>query len=332
MTTRRFTMLDAAAAGMMATAGVSFAIVGLGAARIDSRTARCVGNLLEIGAGSAQFASSSQGLMAGYTWPQGGGNSKYPDLIALQSQSLLGAHAAQAVDILRRRGRPDVPAIQGWLPDPLYWSLPLLDFQDRALGDTFNMCPNDGTLQMWRRDPAGFDQGVFLPFQPSPSPANKRWPYSSSYQATAGAFDPNQSILTSQAASMRISQGSAQSQFLIPGNHAAGPSVMSMVAMPSRKVHVYDGFARHRGSHVLYVGHADAVQPMLFFDGSVRQCRSGDARPAWNPQLPGSLSPFSIIYSPSAWEPPTLSGAPTEMVQGWIRWTRDGLLGWDDDN
>ena len=327
-----FTPIDASVTGVAALVAASVAVVGAGVVRDDARTARCIDNLHQTGMGNAQFALANNDLMAGYTWQQGGANSLYPDLVALQAGSTLGAHAAQAIDILRRLGRPDLPAISGWLPDISYWSLPLVEFQGRPLDDTFNICPNDAHLQMWRRNPSAFDHGAFLPLQPSPLGTNKRWPYSSSYQLTAGAWDQNQSILTTQAAALRLSQASTQNAFNIPGNSAAGPSGLSLVALPSRKVYAYNAFARHRGSRVLYVGYADAIQPMLFFDGAVSQRRTGDARQSWRPNQPISMLPQTFDYVPSSWEAPTLSGMPTDVVQGWLRWTRDGLLGWDYAN
>jgi hypothetical protein len=302
----------------------ALATVGMRESTRQARVVSCGARLASIGAGNAQFALANNDKMAGFLSEVGGvGTSQ--------------AHADEAVAILNSRGRPDIPQIQGWIPDPLYSHLALVKFQDRALSEEFNICPEDRLLMRWRRSPEGFDAGKFLPFQPTPSDANKRWPYSSSYEPAAAAYDRNQSRdvgLTSGGAVQRrlYQNGNTHNLYTIPGGHDLGPSSMSMVAMPSRKVHWFEEHQRHQPGIDLYFMYPDATSPILFFDGSVRVERSGDANNGWIPNQPASQLVTFVNYAPRLWDPPLANGQgfpATQVVGDSHRWTRNGLLGWD---
>ncbi len=72
----------------------------------------------------------------------------------------------------------------------------------------------------------------------------------------------------------------------------------------------------------------EARVPLLLVDGSVSVRRTSDSNHGWNPASPTNEKIF-ILYGPSQEEPPTLSGAPSETVEGHYRWTRRGLKGVD---
>lgn len=323
---RGLTLLDTAAGvaslGLLGTLGVT----ALSHSRAIDHQAVCSAKLGELGSGSAQFALANNGLMAGLTAGQGQTSN--------QTQ-----HSAQAVGIMRARGRPDMPTAN-FVADVSYWSLSLVEFQDRTLSDTFNICPRDVNQLKWRNDPAGFDAGAFLPMQPGPSESNKRVPYMSSYRLTAGAFDTRQNNFETSPASTnvlgRIGQnGNAHNQYTMPSQHILGPSAMSLVALPSQKVHVFDEHQRHFPGVNLHFMASKAIQPILFFDGSVRLKLTRDARYSWIPSSPTTQSSTYVIYSPRLWEPPISTGRPSpaiELVSDRYRWTRNGLLGWDFAN
>jgi len=307
---------------------VCLAAVGLSRSRQVGEHVYCSAKLASLGRSNAAFALSSNDLMVGLTWLPTGASSQYPDLNALQNDSNFAAHSAQAIDILRRRGRPDIPP-SAWFADLNYWSLPLLDFENRPLSDPFNLCASHDNLNKWRRHPASFDAGRFMPNQPAPAPATRRWPYASSYRLTGAAMDINQTVFTSVAPGRRIAITGNHNSFSIPTAAALGPSPMSLVAFPSNKAHVFDSHQRHLGSPNLYFAYEDAVQPVLFFDGSVSVRRSGDANIPWHPNQPGIANPQIYPYTPAAWEPPTLNGQASESVRDRYLFTRDGLLGRD---
>lgn len=327
------TLLDVAVIGLVAAVCGTLAAVGGQAIRDDARTVRCLAQQGQIGAGNAQFALANQDVMVGLTWQKGGANSRYPDLNAQQASSILGAHASQVVDILRRRGRRDIPLITNWVPDIMFWSLPLVDFEDRGLSDPFNICPADMRLAQWRRDPTGFDMGVFLPYQPTPSGSNTRWPYRSTYMTTAGAFDVHQSQPSSpMVTNARLYQAGTHNTYAIPSSIGLGPSMMSLVAFPSRKAHAFDEHQRHRPGSDLYFMYDGATLPVLMFDGSIGVRLVGHANLSWVPNAPTSPFPTMAHYMPPAWQPPAANGQPSESVTDRLRWTRDGLLGWDFAN
>lgn len=324
---RAFTLIETAATiaalGTLSALGVT----ALSHTREIDHRAACAAKLADLGAGSSQFALSHNGLMAGFTAGQGQvGN--------------MPQHTAQAVEILRSRGRPDMSMMQSWIPDVGYWSLPLVEFQDRSLSDTFNICPRDANQLRWRNDPAGFDAGAFLPMQPQPVEALKRVPYMSSYRLTGGAFDTLQNttdtLFSSPNVSGRVNQhGSNHFAYSFSPEHRLGPSPMSMVVSPSLKVHMFDEHQRHFPGVNLFFMYPKAIQPVLFFEGSVRLKVTQDARPSWTPLFPTLQAPTSVLYTPSLWEPPLAGGRPfpaTEMVSDRYRWTRDGLRGWDFGN
>lgn len=328
---RAFTLIETAAC--VAGSSVALAVAGplFSHTRVKDAHFNCSARMAGLGSGNAQFALSHNDLMAGFTWQTGGANSQYPDLNALQAQANpMNAQSAQALDIMRRRGRPDI-APAGWLANIAYSTLVLNDFQNRPLADVFNICPSHDNLNKWRRWPAQFDQGRFMPAQPAPSGINKRWPYRSSYLLTAAAFDLNQTVFTHAGTSSRLSNGGDHGAYLIPSTAKFGPSSMSSVFFPSRKSHMADSHQRHLPGLHLFSAYPTSVQPHLFFDGSVSTRVSQNARVPWHSTSPQAPWGQQFNYSPRLWEPATQSGQPFQWVEDRFYYTRDGLQGWDFD-
>lgn len=329
-TRRAFTLIDTAVTVVCVGSLGAITIVGLERARGGAGLEQCTFQLGQIGAANGQFGLSNQDLMVGYTWQQGEPNSEYADLNALATLSPTAAHAAQAIDGLRRRGRPDIPPIVGWLPDIQYTTQVLAEFQGRSLDDVWDVCPNQGILQGWRRRPGSFEVGKFAPLQPAPTPESRRYPYSSSYTTTAGAFDRHQSVLQQIVVGRRVEQGSTHASYIIPTGSSLGPSSMSLVALPSLKAFFFDSHQRHFGGVDLFYCYPASTQPMLFFDGAVVVRMSGSAFRPWRPNQPGLPTPEQFDYQPAPWEPPLASGLwGTEQVTDAFRFTRNGLLGRD---
>lgn len=329
---RAFTLIDLCV--VVATLGIVLALAaaGLAESRRSAQAQFCSAKMGLLGQGSARFALAHQDLFAGLTWQVGGNNSTWADLNALQAQSAMDAHSAQAIDIMRRGGAVIVPAISSWLPHVFYWSMPLGEFEGRPLEDDFNLCPSDDNRNKWRRHREAFYAGQFQPYQPYPGGGvNKRWPHSSSYTITASAWDPNQSIDTPAAIAARLHLGERGPHNLpiyTPPGYRAGPSAMSMVALPALKVHAFDTEQRH-GGHRLNHAYPQATQPLLFFDGSVRTRAFAQARLAWLPPMPHVPRSTKIMYEPRAWEAPLPGPGTVEGLNDRLIWTRDGLRGWD---
>lgn len=134
---------------------------------------------------------------------------------------------------------------------------------------------------------------------------------------------------TPAAAPHRIEHANQHNLYWTTGEVNPGPSPMSLVAFPSAKAHMFDTADRHFAARPIFFGYADARGAILFFDGSVRPERSGDAVTPWWPRQPKLPTGQVYTYAPATWEPPTLNGQPTEVLEDEYRWTREGLLGRD---
>jgi hypothetical protein len=326
---RGFTVVDLAVGlAVLSVVGCLLA-TGMAGARGAARSQACAARLGVMGEGSARFAMGHEGRFAGFTWNPGAAQSQWADLQEQQFNGTGGeAHAAQAVDFLRRRLGPGFPRIQSWIPDVFYWSLPLVEFEGRELSDAFNICPSDDLQNKWRRWPQAFMAGALLPQQPAPVVNNQRWCYASSYNMTVAGFDLNQTSTAPGAPAARVTHSSSGS-WTLPAGTTLGPSTMASVAFPSHKAHAFDHADRHFAGRPVFFSTPEARGPVLFFDGSVSVRRSGDARTPWRPHDPEDPRPLVFQYTPAPWQPQTPSGAPTEEVRDQYRFTRDGLLGWD---
>ena len=74
-----------------------------------------------------------------------------------------------------------------------------------------------------------------------------------------------------------------------------------------------------------------ASPTFAFFDASVRTYSTRDCQVGFNPDAPNG--PTIYQYNPSTgfvgYDPPTLSGAASDLVRGYYRWTKNGLQGYD---
>lgn len=307
--------------GIIATGAVlgALAVAGAGRMRQESQTASGLSQLRWLGGATGSYAADNGDRYWNFSWKTGATPSAFPDLQFASSDLQAAAH--QAVDIIRRRGRPDMPAIIGWLPHVQYSHLPLLDYLDRDMPDFNFVSPADEHRLRWARDPAAFDAGAFLPFQPDPAAVNRRWPYSASFEQPAAFYD--QSPVGS-----RISQSGSHTSYLIPPSAALGAVRIADVAHPSQKAHVYVTEQRDRGAKRLYFldDEKNANVPVLMADGSVLTQAASDANRGWIPNSPTQLVATRLTYSPRPWE---AQGTTALGFDGRYRWTRGGIAGRD---
>jgi len=236
------------------------------------------------------------------------------------------AASYQAVDILRRRAdRPDIP-LMTWMAPSLYTHLVINDYLGQRLPEPMVVCPEDRNRKLWQTSPRGFDAGEFNPAVPTapapPSPDAKRWPYSSSYVPTASAWDASN-------VGNRVYQGTAHSNYFVPGGAKFGGLKIASVQNPSSKVHLYDYNERHFGGKQPFWGLEQCRQPLSFFDGSVRMKQTREANRGWQPNAPTSAAATPVTYTPQGHEPPTVSGLATDTGWAYYRFTRGGLAGVD---
>ena len=272
-------------------------------------------NLHRFAASTTAYAADNEDRYWTFSW-QGGMDlpTDYEDLKGLNGTDQT-ASAAQAIDILRRKaGREDIQPIGGWFAHLLYNALPLYDYLNQELPAIWGVSPADRLRSNWAHDPGGFDQGAFLPCQPPPTNANKRWPYSSSYQLPTAFYD--QSFVGT-----RIYQAGAENLFAIPGGHDLLARRLPETAFPSQKVHLHSGKEDHLGEYGgedCEAGSADSFLlpdsrvAILFADGHTGLMKTSDANPGWEPNSPNSPEPTWIGEHP-----------------GVYRWTRNYLKGRD---
>ena len=306
---------------------VAILLPALGQARKAARLAVCMNSMKQLGFATGTYAADFQDLQWGFTWDGNGDarQSRYDDLRSAGSSSQ--AVQNQAVDIIRRRAsRIDVPRTASWFPHVYYSHLVVNDYLGQNLPETSMVSPADADRKNWQQDPQElFDNGFWLPRQPSPSdPSNKRYPYSSSYELVPAAYDRG------STPGERIRQSPAGHYIYVsPFNARLGNIPLTRVGFPSQKVQVHDAEGRHFGKLSPWMGYDICRQPVLTFDGAVTVRVSDDYNPGWNPGLPQAPGPTTVIYRPQAWESPTLSGLEFEPTAGKIRWTRGGLAGID---
>jgi hypothetical protein len=325
-----FVLIELAAILVLAAVVLAVLLVLMRDTRRHARLGECLANLRQFGAGSETFWSDNAGAVATFSWRRTDASnprnpSTYTDLQTAVDD--LDAASCQAVDILRRRGnRPDIPRINGWVPHILYSHLVLQDYLGRALADTTAICPEDKNRLRWAADPLGFDACRYPPQPACGDPNAKRWPYSSSYQMQPSFYSPDAAPTVSQSPL-------GHRYYQVSTGMPWGRRAMAQVAFPSQKVMVFEQHSRHFGPRVPFYAYPEARCSMLTADGAVAVRKTADANRGWDPSRPTNPSPSAFPYSPDPapnnWEPPTLSGAPSDPVVGYYQWTKRGLGGRD---
>lgn len=304
---------------------IALALPAISQARKAGRAAICGSNLKQLGIATGTYAADYADAIWAFSWRAGNRlPSTYQDLQSAPTD--VQAAVCQAVDILRRRAdREDIPNINtlfNWIPHVYYSHLVLQDYLAARLPEPMVACPEDQALLNWQRDPVMlFDEGYWLPFQPGPGPANKRWPYASTYQVVPASYDGSPT-------GARIANAGFDASYLLPAASRLGGLKLTSVAFPAMKVHLMDQESRHAGRRMYYAV-PQATQPLLMFDGSVRTIQTADTNQGWQPNDPASPEPSRFRYNAPLWGAPTTTGELFESVIGHYRWTRGGLAGVD---
>ena len=302
---------------LLVLAAVVAAILTL-AAHDHRRAARLgedAGKLRRIGGLTSQYANDNADQFWTFSWRKGQALSKYADLNNATDDNQAAAN--QAVDFLKRHGRDDIFNITAWHPHRTYSQFALQDSY-AGVADAVFISAGDRSRLLWSRDPKGFDAGLYSPVPSNPAPPQnnaKRWPYSGSFQLGAAFYDKAPPL-------SRASQSSTHAHWSVPMTAILGPHTLAEVAYPSHKVHVSDGHARHFATAQPFATHDQARLPLLFVDASVMVRAAAEANKGWHPNSPSSAGPSSFVYQPDVWEPPTVSGQPSEPVIGRYLWTR----------
>jgi prepilin-type N-terminal cleavage/methylation domain-containing protein len=331
---------------------IAILLPALGEARRSARLTLCGSNLQQFGVATQSYGADFQDRIWAFTWNKGTigttGLEQRPDIQLHDWQDPnvsdlttgggvdnLAWAARQAIWIIRYRGdrtMSEMPVPPSWIPHVLYSHLVVNDYLAQRLPEPMVICPEDRNRRMWQTDPRGLNEMV-----PRPAPGfEMRWPYSSSYMPTSGAYDrsPMPWKIFQHPQGYRYYTANDMSRTRLGGVR------MSDVTSPAQKVHLYAGNQFHFGRRQPFFGLRDCRQPLLFFDGSVvvRSNMDGNlGAPGGQPNnfLPAPQNPNApwLQYNPDLdppynWEPRPMAGN-IDMGFGMYRWTRSGVKGID---
>lgn len=338
---RAFTLIELLLVIAIIALLISILAPSLGKARKTARLAICQSNMRQLVTAQAAYGSDTRDRIGALNWVPGKGNSSDSSLNPSASSTWLLSQGMQACDIVRRRTGRNTPLVQNRFFNRNFWHLVLIDggyFGDINPIVPAASCPDDDWVKRWQANPDNYPALVGSSPEPSAVPSGAyEWyrPYWSSYQLVPVAFAPDRHASASRKTLSQITTrhhlftGGGPS----PGQLALGQRRQDEVAFPSQKVFIFDIFDRHAYKRPIWHAYAVARQPLAFFDSSVRFLKTGDADKGWSPDSPTSINPTTYSYTPSTGFPgydhPTLSGANSDSVIGYYRWTRNGLRGVD---
>lgn len=318
--TRGFTLIELLVVIAIIALLIGILLPALGEARRVARLAICMGRLQQLSTGYQSYGADFKERLASFTWEPKKNYSEWPDLN--NAASWTQAAGNQLVDILRRRAdRTDLMPDPSRLPHRHYSHVVVNDYLSTILPEKIMACPEDKTLLRWQAEPKNLMDPVPLDFNTN---FGKYWAYSSSYQIVPAAWSPDQGDTVSQ-------YPQDHNLFWVSGINAKwGKRKWSDIFYPGNKVAVFEFISRHN-KKPLYHAYPNAIVPLLMWDGSVGARRTSDANRGFVPTTPTQATATQYVYAPLllGFEPPTASGATTDPVIGYYRWTRGGLKGVD---
>ncbi|HYE63268.1 MAG TPA: prepilin-type N-terminal cleavage/methylation domain-containing protein [Phycisphaerales bacterium] len=340
MPRRAFTLIELLVVIAIIALLISILLPALAHARKSGRNLKCATQLKQLGVSTNSYAHEHKDFIWNWSWKVGDTRqSRFADLQTAGND--IDAQRNQWVDAFRRlTGFPmnrETATNAGLIPQILYSHFVLFDYLALRLPEPIYTCPEDTVRLNWAKDLQAFKAGLARPYPSAvgtPMPDNDRdmrWAFSSSYEVTISAYDGLQSspMQTGPDVQHRM-RNMADNHFFFHSldTWRLRQQKLTSVVFPSMKVFLHEGHARHEKRHTYYAT-AGAKANLLFFDGSVSYRNNKDANRGWDPWAPASPNGYQYSYRPDAWEPRTVTGAATEPVFGFYRYTRGGLRGVD---
>lgn len=332
---KAFSFLEVAVVIAMGVVICALLLPSLAQVRSYNRKTVCMQNLKVFGNGSAAYENQYAQRIPTFSWRADIPMNPAPGSPVTGWDAFSDNYAScfQAIDLIWRRSSPnwDIGDQGNWFPHLLYSHLVLLDYLNFPLLGPRHVCPEDINIPRWQSQ---YQQ--FLTQNPPPTPPVQtgyagREPFMSNYTMSAACW-------AADGGPNAVTQSSAHNYWNLPSTAGVmNRRRVNEVVYPSQKVYMYDNHARHMGARWYFYAWQDARQPLLFFDGAVRERRTGDGNRGFNPSTPFSQYPTVENYSPSPppnnWESPDLNGGWTAQNYNgaYFRFTRAGLRGRDFD-
>ena len=317
---------------------ISLLLPALGKWRQTGRAVICTVGMKQYGVATHTYAADFADKIYSYSWTTNTWAAEVTSNSPIASET--AANDLEAVKLQQRHiiwtaTGHDIGDQANHIPHVSYNQLVLTPYLSGKFPEKASVCPEDRFRLIWTRPDnwSKFSQGTYSD-APLPDPLLGRWSFSSSYMSPTSMVAPD-------GGPDAIYQAQNHIYWYVPGSiDKFGKRRMGDVSFPGQKVQMYDSMARHQGKRWYPWLYADSRIPLLMFDQSVSQRRSGDCNKGFQPNNPTAAAWTVISYAPAGgnaptgsgnqWEAPTVSGNTNEPYAGGLyRFTRAGLKGID---
>ncbi|MFG0305158.1 MAG: prepilin-type N-terminal cleavage/methylation domain-containing protein [Phycisphaerales bacterium JB040] len=321
---RAFTLIELLVVIAIIALLIGILLPALGKARGTARNVVSQSNMRSLGGSSANRASDTDDTIFSFS-----PNDTQADRQAIQILSQLTGRPIAGGG--GGGGENALQPLTSITPRRRYQHFVLFEYLTSQLPEQIASSPFDRNLLEWQEDPLQAQQTI-VPYAQGTVPAGmdrssnwpnddvrQLWPYASTYQTVPAAWNPNGgngSWHPTADTPHLFTIGNAQTRFY------------KDVAFPSGKVHMFEEFDRLTDSAGIWFAYPNAKCNLLFFDASVRNLRTDESNPGWNPDQPNTL--WQQRYVPLDTFPDYAQGyknRDTFFMR--YRWTREGLGGID---
>lgn len=332
-----FTLIELLVVILIIVLLIALLLPALRGARQVSRRLICQNNLNQLGVGHHTYALDYKNIIGDLNGLDEDRNGRPID----------GHNGFPTPDDLVKQARKIIMRATGISSEKLVWSgqvficeqfshLALIDYMGSKLALSSTVCPEDRPRLKWRAAPFAMSTTMFNKAD------NQRivnwWPFSSSYQLMPTAWDqdgPNTFHANAHfSAESVVSQGLSHDSYKYDFKYPLNARNQDEIAFPAQKVAIADSQQRHFGRQDIYYAFPEALQPLLFWDGSVSIRKTGDAGKGWDTssyaaRIGQSSAKFNY-YPDNGFESAVPGGRQSIAVSaGYYKWTRGGLRGID---